>query len=309
MKNKLFYFFLFLSFASCIGVDTIDDPIVGASISIADPKQVALMKDDTHPIEAEYFDQYGIKQDVAFTWISSMPSVASVDPNGIVTAKEAGQADIHASFNGKTSEAVSINVVLSLEDVAKVQIASAKTILDVNEKITLSIVVKNINNDVLEGHTAEWFTNNPSVVTVNSTTGEVTAVGNGIGRVYAKVDGVKSNSLDLMVGSGRMGSFVSGGSYKAKGKAFLEFNGGTLSLTLSDDFETSYALGTFIYLANSTNGADVAVNGLELMQITADGAHTFNVSAAKPGAQLFDYRYVVILCKPAKLTFGYADLN
>jgi uncharacterized protein YjdB len=267
------------------------------------------MPDQTVSISAEYFDEYGITQDVDLVWTSSVPTVAIVDENGIVTAKSVGQTIVLASYGGVDSPEVSINVILDEDDVATVEISAAKTILEKDEKLTLSVVVKNINGEELPGHTAEWFAENESIVAVNSVTGEVTAISNGIGAVHAKVEGVKSNSIEFMVGTGRMGTFVSAGGYKAIGKAFMDFNGGQLNVTLSNDFETSYALGTFIYLSNTTSGSGTRANGLELMQITANGSHTFNVSALYPTVQLYDYRYVIVLCKPASATFGYADLN
>lgn len=308
MKPKLSYFFILFLMTSCIGVDHIDDPIVGAKISI-EPKLAALMPDQTTTLTAEYYDEYGIKQDVELIWTSSDPAVATVDQNGLVTGKSFGQAIIQASFDGISSPQVTINVVLDEDDVATVGISSPKTILVKDEMVTLTVVVKNILGEELPGHTAEWFAENESIVAVNSATGKVTGISNGIGAVHAKVDGVKSNSIEFMVGTGRTGTFVSAGGYKAVGKAFMEFSGGKLTVTLSNDFETSYALGTYIYLANTTSGSGVRANGLELMQIKADGAHTFNVTAIDATVQLYDYRYVVILCKPASVTFGYADLN
>ena len=80
-------------------------------------------------------------------------------------------------------------------------------------------------------------------------------------------------------------------------------------LYLSEDFETSFALGTFIYLANSTDGTAVRAQGVEIAEIKDNGAKEFNVSQIDPSIQLDDFRYVIILCKPASITFGYADLN
>jgi hypothetical protein len=111
------------------------------------------------------------------------------------------------------------------------------------------------------------------------------------------------------VGSSRVGTFVPAGGYAAEGMAVLRFSGEQVVLELSDNFKTSFALGTFVYLSNSTSGSATFSNGLELGQITTSGAKTFNVSVLHPTVGLFDYRYVIILCKPARVTFGYADMN
>lgn len=78
---------------------------------------------------------------------------------------------------------------------------------------------------------------------------------------------------------------------------------------MSSNFETSFALGTFIYLANSTSGSSVRSTGLEVAEIKNNGAKTFNITQIKSNATLTDFKYVVILCKPASLTFGFAELK
>jgi hypothetical protein len=80
-------------------------------------------------------------------------------------------------------------------------------------------------------------------------------------------------------------------------------------LEFSDDFKTSYALGTFVYLSNSTVGSTTFSSGFEITQITEDGSKRFDIWALDPSVELYDYQYVVILCKPARITFGYAELN
>jgi hypothetical protein len=91
--------------------------------------------------------------------------------------------------------------------------------------------------------------------------------------------------------------------------AILKEVDGNIILELSSNFETSFALGTFIYMANVTNGSQVRSSGLEVAQITTNGAKSFNLTAINPGIKLTDYTYVIILCKPATVTFGYAQLN
>jgi hypothetical protein len=88
----------------------------------------------------------------------------------------------------------------------------------------------------------------------------------------------------------------------------MESNG-KLTLTLSDNFETSFALGTFVYLANSTAGSAVRSQGLELGEVKTNGAKSFDITAINGNVKIDTYRYAIILCKPASLTFGYADLK
>jgi hypothetical protein len=179
--------------------------------------------------------------------------------------------------------------------------------LEVNESHTLLVSVKNINDEPLNGRTVEWFSENSSIATVNN--GVVTGVATGLVDIHAKVEGVKSNVLNFSVGAGLTGSFVSAGGYKASGMASLKEMDGDIFLEFSNNFETSFALGTYVYMSNVTNGTQVKANGLEVSQITSNGAKSFNLSLISPATKLTDYKYVIILCKPASVTFGYAELK
>lgn len=292
----------------CIETDYVDDPIVGERIEISQ-SQVALKIDESLPLSATYYDQYGIEKPVEFVWTSSAPLVATVDARGVVKAINAGQAMIVASFGSVVSSSLNITVVANTNQVAKVEITSPsnKISLAINESHTLNVTVKNINDEILTGRKVEWFSENSAIATVSN--GVVTGVSTGLVDIHAKVEGVKSNLLNFSVGSGLSGTFVSSGGYKAIGMATLKEEGGKIMLEFSSNFETSFALGTFVYMANVTNGTQVRANGLEVSQISNNGAKIFNLSAISPGIKLTDYKFVIILCKPASVTFGYAELK
>lgn len=302
---RKFWFLVLLM--GCAEVDYFDDPIVGERIEV-EQEQVALMSGQMSVLTAAYFDPYGISQDVTFVWSSTVPSVATVDAQGKVTAIMDGQTIVQPSYNGFAGPPINVTVVSDLTSVAFVQVTSPKTSLTLGEKVQLTASVRNINNEILPGKTVEWFSENSSIVTV-STSGEVTAVGQGVAEVHAKSEGVKSNSVIFTIGTSRDGSFVPAGGYQARGTAILKNENNQLILELSSDFQTSFALGTYIYLANSTNGGTVKTSGFEVAQISTNGAKSFNITQINPNINLFDYRYVIILCKPAGLTFGFADLN
>jgi len=293
---------------SCIGVDYEDDPIVGERIEV-DQQQVALRVNETHQVEATFYDQYGLQKSTALMWSSSNSTIASVNQQGLITAHLVGQVSVLVTAN--TAElAIAVNVVLDDNQVARVEIAAPQNqnTLGIDETILLSASVKNIENMILTERSVEWFSENASIATVNNQ-GVVTGTGQGMVDIHAKSEGVKSNIITLSVGQGRSGSFISAGGYKAVGMAKLSVMDNKLILELSNNFETSFALGTYIYLANTTNGAQVRASGLEIAQITTNGAKTFNVSAISPTTGLLDYKYAIILCKPASVTFGYAEFK
>ncbi len=306
---SLFLIFLQVFLHGCIGIDYVNDPIVEKRIEIS-TTQVAMSIQDTQQLSALFYNEYGLLQDVAFTWTSSQPSIVSVSNSGLLTSLQAGQAMVVASFGDTQSASVSVNVVLDASQVALVQVTSPgnKTSLALGEQITLQVTVRNINQEILEDKTVEWFSENSASATVNDE-GVATGISSGQVDIHAKSDGVKSNLLNFSVGDGLSGNFVASGGYKAIGMASIKYEGEDLILSLSNNFETSFALGTFIYMANVTNGSQVRANGLEVAQITTNGAKTFNLSAIQPQIKLDSYRYVIILCKPASLTFGFAELK
>ncbi|OAQ39830.1 hypothetical protein A5893_09665 [Pedobacter psychrophilus] len=301
-------FLLILLINACQGTDILDDAIVNPKFELI-AAQTALRVNETATISAKYFDEYGIEKIVPFTWASTQPQIVSVNSAGKITAIAAGSAQIYTQYQNTTANSINITVVATDNAVAKVIITSTKTNLNLNENLNLSISAQNINNQLVNGQTTQWFSENESILKVDGS-GKVTAVANGVAGIHAKIDGVKSNSIDFTVGSSELtGTFISAGGYQAVGDASLKNVNGDVTLNLASNFSTSFALGTFVYLANSTNGATVRSAGLELGEIKTNGAKTFNVSQIKSGVTLRDYKYVIILCKPASVTFGYAELK
>lgn len=313
MRRPFVIIFLLLNF-SCVGVDVLDDPIdllKGNTIAFlnAENNMLALRTGDLFDVEAVYFDQYGIQRDYTLSWQSENESIATVD-NGKVEGKAAGTTTIIVTYLN-ASKALQLTVVADASAVASVTIEPPlSTSLSLLEEVQLTASVRNIDGELLEDRVLEWFTENQAIATVSST-GLVKALTNGVVEIHAKVEGVKSNSIIFTIGSSnvRQGSFVPAGGYQARGTATLSNIDGQLILKLSDDFQTSFALGTFIYLANSTTGSQVKAGGFEVAQITTNGAKTFNISNLNPSITIDQYKYVIILCKPASVTFGYAEMN
>ncbi len=272
---------------------------------------LGLQKSEKQLVTLEYLNEFGVKEDKTFTWIVEKPSVASVSANNEITALAAGSTLLSAT-TGDASIRINLTVVENNNDVASVILAPpASSTLGISETAQLTATLKNSNNENLSsnGQTIEWFSENSSILTVSST-GLVTAKAEGVAEVHAKANGsIKSNSIKFTVllssaASSRTGTFQSAGGYSAAGSVSVTEMAGNLVVSLGADYEASVALGTYIYLANSTFGGSVKSAGLELGQWSS-GAKTFQA----PGVTLNQYKYVVVLCKPASVTFGFAELN
>ena len=293
---------------ACIGIDYLDDPIVGESIKIS-PDPIAVMMGRTVQSSFLFNDQYGIKRDVKPVWSISSPTIATVDNNGLVTGNKPGQVFLVVSYSTVKDTAL-VTVVGDANAVAKVEIAEASNILTIGQSVTLTATVKNVNDQIISGKTISWQSSNDLVLSVSSS-GVATAKANGTASVMASVEGIVSNPVIFSIGNTiRTGMFVKSGGYEASGTCNLRKENDKLILKFENDFKTSFALGTYIYLANtSTNATTVKSAGLELAQITQNGMHSFNITAINSAVKIDDYKYVIILCKPATVIFGYAELK
>lgn len=257
-----------------------------------------------------YTDQFGQPEDANVTWTSSDPTIIDIDQNGLATALSSGQVNISAAAGSVQSNQVLVTSVDDDNAVASVEIVSGPDVIPIGGNGVYTARALNISGGEVTGVDFTWSSDNTSVASVNMS-GEVQGIASGTATISATTAGVSSNPRQIMIGSSeRTGTFESTSGYTAEGTATLAVNAANeLTLTLSEDFETSFALGTFIYLANSNSGSAVRSGGLEIAELDQNGAHTFNVSAISSNVNLNTYRYVVILCKPASITFGFADLD
>jgi len=308
--NRASLIFLILPFLNaCIGTDLVDDPVVGESIRIS-PSQIPLLIDGTAQANATFFNQIGLAESAAFEWTSSNESIATVDPTGLITALASGQASITAAFRSATSSGILVTVVADANDVAQIAITVPQTTLGLGQTAQLEVQASNIAGVPIEGLAFDFASSTPSVLSVN-TSGVITGVSTGMATVHASAEGIESNPVSIIVGvTSRMGNFQNANGYNASGNARLFFaDNGNLMLELSSNFSTSFALGTFIYLSNTSSGTGTFNTGLEVQQITTGGYHLFNISNISPSTGITDFNNVIILCKPARITFGFATLN
>lgn len=297
-----------LVFGGCIGTDYENDP--KDSAIIADVESIQLMVTQSIQIEAVYhYNMWRPEPDQKLNWLSLDPTIAEVSENGLVTGLKKGQTNVRVLFPAEDTIYVAVTVIESNNDVAKVIVNGLKTTLSVGENLQLNYEATTINDVIVTGSETIWTSSNENIATVDQA-GLVTGIASGITSITATVDGVNSLPYVIMVGAtGKVGVFQGSGSYHAQGTATLVSEGGNLTLTFSDDFETSFALGTFVYLANSTSGTTVRSQGLEVAEVTSNGAKSYDISSIDGTITLDTYQYVILLCKPASITFGSAELK
>jgi len=297
----------------CIGTDVVDDASDLFVVSIQTPSQNSLLVGETLALTAERQTMSGdVVPTEMFTWTSSNPEVAEVSTQGVVQAVSNGQTRITAAADGSTSEPVLFTVVTNEDQIAEIVLNAESMSLAVGDMLSIMATAKNVLGDDVPNQMYTWSSSNESVATINAS-GLITAIGNGSAQIRARVGDIESEPFEIIVGAAtRTGTFEGSGSYNAKGTATLNLNdAGDVILTTSQDFEADLALGTFLYLSNSTSGTVTSSEGIEISDISDNptGFKTFNVSEINDNVALNTYRYVIILCKPARITFGFADLN
>ncbi len=90
-------------YSACIGTDYIEDA-VEPELRITTQVE-ALGVGDSFQLEASYFNQVGLPEEVSVGWESSAPELVEVSPLGLVRARAAGTAVLRASFVGEMFQA------------------------------------------------------------------------------------------------------------------------------------------------------------------------------------------------------------
>ena len=165
-----------------------DEPsAVPDSITISPASASLASIDDAARFTATVFDQYGEEMpDEPLTWTSPDPAVATVDAQGIVTAKGNGTVAVRVSAG---SAAATAAVTVS-QAAAKVAVSPAADTVLLRDTTRLEAVVADANGHVIENAVLEWVAGDTSVAEVDDA-GLVTGLGEGTTTVTAKSEGVE----------------------------------------------------------------------------------------------------------------------
>ena len=140
-----------------------------------DPSRATLERDDTLQMQLMFLEEDGsveVNVDHLVTWTSSDESVASVDKNGLVTAKKTGSCRITAAADGMTATC-ELNVQVSIQDIKLSQTEVYMLREATGTPIQLKAVITPMDADDL---TLIFTTNHDQVATVDQN-GLVTMTG------------------------------------------------------------------------------------------------------------------------------------
>ncbi len=294
---------------SCVGTDFITESPLGNSARIEiDPTTTAIQQGSAVSFQATYYDTLGnIVPGTSFQWMSSDPSISSIDENGSASGNLPGQVMIVAAAKGVESEPALLTIVSDPNQVATVSVVPDSGSIRAGETQQYLAAAFNLNNDRLVGQVFSWRSSAPSIATIDST-GLLTAILPGTADIIASTDGIDSLPAFLKVlGESRTGMFMKkpGTSYTVSGTAILEtLENGSLELQFGSDFSSSSGPGLHVYLstANRINSGSLDLGDLKM----TSGSQSYQI----PGdVEIDTYNWVVIHCVPFNVTFGFAELK
>lgn len=168
---------------------TVEERIVLVeSVAISGDAQREMLVGDTEALSAVVLPEQATNKNVV--WSSGNDAVVSVDENGVITAKAAGQAEITATAadGSEKSASVSITVKEPIVLVSDIQIKDAPESMEIGETAELSAVVlpENATNKALT-----WSSSNPEIVSVSAN-----------GAIEAKAAGSAAVTAEAADGSG-----------------------------------------------------------------------------------------------------------
>ena len=193
--------------AACSGPaqpDLRTPPASVASITIS-PPSVSAQAGSSVQLGATALDSAGnVLANRTVAWSSSDTAVAQVSSTGMVSARKAGGANIHAAVGGRGADApVTVTAAPPPPPppppapVATVTVSLASASLTVGQTTQATAVLKDASGNVLTGRAVSWSTSNAAVATVSSS-GVVNAVAAGSANIGATSEG-KTGSATVTV--------------------------------------------------------------------------------------------------------------
>jgi uncharacterized protein YjdB len=175
-----------------------------ASVTVA-PPTLSLQTGQTGTLTATTKDAAGnVLTDRIVAWTSSNTGVATVAPNGTVTAVAPGTATITATSEGKTGTSTITVTAPPPTPVATVAVSPSSVNLTIGGTQQITATPQDAQGNALAGRAVTWQSGNTQVATVTAA-GLITAVGAGSTTVTATSEG-KTGTVSVTVAAPAVGS-------------------------------------------------------------------------------------------------------
>ena len=307
MQRPIYFLFLILiALASCIGTDFVDEPLgpVPSRLELSN-RVLTLIEGEIQQLDAQIIASDGSSVDGTVNWSSRNPSIATVDPSGLLTAVATGQVWIDV-LTQTLGDSLLITVSADPNALASITIITREMNLTVGDTLQLEVELRNASGVEVNDKEISWLSSDPDICSVDDR-GQVIALANGTTQITASSEGINSLPIPLMVGAdslSRSGSFIGLNGYSVEGTAILERSAEQAVLVLDDDFRAQNGPGLFVYLSpNSTN----VTGGISLGELKAQsGRQTYDIP---DNVNPEDFNHVLVYCQPFRVPFGTAEFQ
>lgn len=219
---------------------TVDTPVTGVTLS---QTSATLQFGETLALTATVAPANATNKRV--TWSSSNQDVATVDEDGVVTAKAAGTATITATTAVSGKKATCAITVTHIQ-VTGVTLSQTKATIDVGATLTLTATISPANASY-KG--VKWSSSNEAVATVDEN-GVVTAKAAGTATVTVTTDDGGKKATCAITVDGDSDEFIV--DLSSLTGDYTAFDGDVLTGTLGKNVKISIANGATVTLRNAT---------------------------------------------------------
>lgn len=200
--------------ASALGISSasaalkvLPPPPVLTTIAVT-PTRSSITVGGTQQFAAVGHDQNGnAMSGVMFTWSSSNVNVATVNVAGLTTGISSGTAQITASAQGVTSNAVAVEVAQPASALTSIAVSPTAASVQVGNTQQFNAVAYDQYGSVMTGIMFGWASSNTNIATIGAVNSEgvnvglATGIAAGTVQITASAKGVNSNVATLTVTS------------------------------------------------------------------------------------------------------------
>jgi alpha-tubulin suppressor-like RCC1 family protein/uncharacterized protein YjdB len=251
--------------APAVASVTVSPPELALQVGESDQLTATPRDQDGHPLEGR-----------PVAWTTDEPTVATVSPNGLVSAVGAGSATISATAEGKSGSAL---ISVSAVPVVTVTISPGELPLLAGVSQQLTATARDGAGNPLPGRAFTWTSSQPDAASVSST-GLVTGIAPGTVTITATSEGKQGTATISILASVTFTSFAAGGAHTCAltgaGSAFCWGRGesGQLGIPVPTTTCTTDAGPA------PCSMAPVAVSGgLAFIRLAGGGAHTCGLTS------------------------------
>ena len=220
--------------------------------------------------------------DSTVTWTTNLPSVATVNSSGVVTAVAAGAAILTATANGLNTTAA-ITVSASTPTLTAITLTPASSTLSVGQTvdITSAAIWSNGTGTTPYDSYLTWTSSAPSVATVNAG-GVVTAVAAGTATITASLGSV-SRTAAITVSAGPAAALTGLTMLQSTSSLQVGQTTGVVVMARWSDGTTTSPYTTGVSWASSNPAVATATPNATGCTVTAVSAGSVNITATASG--------------------------